>query len=206
MSTPNDPSPQNDPGAGSTGEPSQGQQPSYGSQPSYGEQPSYGQQPGYGEQPAQQPSYGEQQQPAYGSQPTPAYGQPGGQYSQQPAYTGGQYAPAPSQASNGLAIGSLVLGILSILTICLYGIGGVVLGGIGIVLAVMARKKVREGTAGQAGVAKAGLITSIVGTVLGFLALILFLVIGFTLFNASEDCDPDTMTDEQYAQCLIDNL
>lgn len=69
-------------------------------------QPPYGQQPQYPPPPPSQPGYGQPQYPP--PPPPPGYGQPAA------------YAAAPMavpQASNGLAIWSLVTGILS-LTLC----------------------------------------------------------------------------------------
>ena len=69
--------------------------------------------------------------------------------------------------SNGLGVASLVLGILSIIFIFVVQWIGLILGIIGIVLAVNARKN------NPSGVATAGLVLSIVGTVfcaLGFIA------------------------------------
>lgn len=69
--------------------------------------------------------------------------------------------------SNGLAIASLVLGIVAILFNFIgLGIVGLVLGIVGIVLGVMAKKK------NPTGMATAGLVLSIIGTVLCALILI----------------------------------
>ena len=63
--------------------------------------------------------------------------------------------------SNGLAVVSLVLGIVAIV-FSFIGLGwlGLIIGIVGIVLGVMAKKK------NPTGMAKAGLICSIIGTVL----------------------------------------
>lgn len=69
--------------------------------------------------------------------------------------------------SNGLAIASLVLGIVAILFNFIgLGIIGLILGIVGIVLGVMAKKK------NPTGMATAGLVLSIIGTVLCALILI----------------------------------
>ena len=63
--------------------------------------------------------------------------------------------------SNGLAIASLVLGIVAILFNFIgLGIVGLILGIVGIVLGVLAKKK------NPTGMATAGLVLSIIGTVL----------------------------------------
>ncbi len=69
--------------------------------------------------------------------------------------------------SNGLAIASLVLGIVSIVFsfIALYWIG-IIVGIVGIVLGVMAKKK------NPSGMATAGLVLSIIGTALCALVFI----------------------------------
>ena len=76
------------------------------------------------------------------------------------------------QQSNGKAVASLVLGILSIL--CTFGgswflygsIAGIVLGIIGIVLAVSAKKE------NPSGMATAGMVLSIVGVICSAIAAV----------------------------------
>jgi len=131
------------PGAQPTGQPPYGQQP-YGGQP-YGAPQPYGQQP-YGQQP-----YGGQ---PYGQQP----------YGQQPY---GQYTPYGTPGrhlSNGLGVTALVLGITSIFP-GLYFIG-LLLGPLAVIFAILGRKRVKRGEADNGGMATAGLITGIVGTLL----------------------------------------
>ena len=62
--------------------------------------------------------------------------------------------------SNGLAIASLVLGIVSIVFCFIIQWLGLIIGIVGIVLGVMAKKK------NPTGMATAGLVLSIIGTVL----------------------------------------
>ena len=135
-----------------------GQPPGYGQQPpsGYGQQPpsgSYGQQYGYGQQP---PSGGGHGDYAYGQQPSGAYGQPG--------Y--GAYG-APPRSTSGLAITSLVLGIVGLLFCGLTSIPGAVVGH-------MALNRIkRTGEEGQ-GMAMGGLITSYITIVLWVILWILF--------------------------------
>lgn len=96
----------------------------YGGQPGgYGQQqPGYGQQPGgYGQ--SSNPGYGQSSNPGYGpSQPGYDYGQQGYGY-QQPGYPGYQAA-----ATNGLAIASMILGILGFVTCGVTSVLAVILG------------------------------------------------------------------------------
>ena len=68
--------------------------------------------------------------------------------------------------SNGLAIASLVLGIVSIVFCFIIQWLGLIIGIVGIVLGVMAKKK------NPTGMATAGLVLSIIGTVLCALVFI----------------------------------
>jgi hypothetical protein len=118
----------------------QGDGPQYpGGQQPYPPQP-YGQQP-YGQQPYGQQSYG---QPPYG------------------------YPYAPPQRTNGLAIASMVLGIL-----WLYWIGSI----LALVFGYVARKQIRERNEGGGGMATAGIVLGWIGV--GILAVgIVFGVLG----------------------------
>ena len=78
-----------------------------------------------------------------------------------------RYTP---KGSNGMALASLILGILSIVMCCCGGFG-VILGAVGIVLAILSRGREPMETN-----AKAGLCLSIGGIVLGIVVLILAFV------------------------------
>lgn len=78
-----------------------------------------------------------------------------------PVYTDGAV-----EESKGLAIASLILGILSILC------GGGIFGIVGLILAIVAKKK------GQAGPHTIGMILSIVGLVFGLIAIIVCFAFG----------------------------
>jgi NADH:ubiquinone oxidoreductase subunit 2 (subunit N) len=93
-------------------------------------------------------------------------------YPPQPA-TGAPPGPPPMGAparTSGLAVASLVLGILSLVTCALTGIPGLITG-------FMAKQRIREsnGTEQGDGLATGGIVTSVVGLVLavGFVVLIL---------------------------------
>ena len=86
-------------------------------------------------------------------------------------------APVYSESGNsqgestpGLAIASLVMGIVSILICCCWG-GGIVLSIPGLIMGISANKKQKTG------VGTAGMICSIVGIVLNIIALIYYVVI-----------------------------
>ncbi|MDX6234069.1 MAG: hypothetical protein QOH68_3151, partial [Nocardioidaceae bacterium] len=112
--------------------------------------------PAYGQAPQGPPAYG---QPAYGQAPQgpPVYGQPA--YGQ-PAYGYG-YPPQPR--TNGKAMGSMIVGIVSI-AFCYVGL---LIGPVAIVLAVLGKKDIKRsnGTQTGGGMATAGLATGIIGTV-----------------------------------------
>ena len=135
-------------GAPQTPPPSAYGQPGYG-QPSYG-QPSYGQ-PSYG-----QPSYG---QPPYG-QPQPPYGQTppaepaGGWVQAQPGPPPGWGWGVPVQRTNGMAIASMVLGI-----IWLYWIGSV----LALVFGYVAKRQIRATGESGGGMATAGIVLGWIG-------------------------------------------
>ena len=105
-------------------------------------------------------------------QEAPATETPVNNYQDYTANVQPQVTPAATQQTenkdtNVLAIVSLVLGILSIVLGCCTGWIGALFGIGGIICAVFANKQ------GKTGLAKAGLICSIVGIVLGILITIL---------------------------------
>ena len=85
--------------------------------------------------------------------PPPQYGAPG------------PYGGAAQPKTSGMAIASLVTGILGIFPCCTIGILGI----LGIVFGILARRNIEAsgGTQKGLGLAKAGLICGIVGLVLG---------------------------------------
>jgi len=92
-------------------------------------------------------------------------------------YNDNQFNPPAPEEGKGMAIASLVLGILSILLLCLPYFS-MPLGIAGLVLAILARKK------GQGSMATTGLVLSIIGIALGILFLILA-VIGFAILDGA---------------------
>lgn len=75
---------------------------------------------------------------------------------------------APEKKADGLAIASLVLGILAIVLVCCNTYVAIVAGIVGIVLSVISKKN-----SGKSGMGTAGMICSIVGIVLAILMIIL---------------------------------
>jgi len=155
------------------------------SQPSQHGQPPYEQQ--YGQPQYGQPQYGQQQygQPQYGQ---PQYGQPGyGQqpYGAQPGYGAGYPgAPAPTE---GKALASMIVGIVSLVLACGYGIG--LLGSpVALFLGRSSMKTIdaSQGQLGGRGMAKAGFILGIIGTVLLVLTIIAVVVIVIVVVSNSD--------------------
>ncbi|NLE71293.1 MAG: CD225/dispanin family protein [Actinomycetales bacterium] len=127
-------------------------------------QPSGDQPPAYGQQP---PAYG-QQPPAYGQQP-PAYGQqPYGQGYGYSAYGQGGYAPQPvgSPPPNHL--------VWAIITILLCTIPGIV----AVIFATQVNSKWAMGdVAGAENASRQARTWSLVGTILGVLGIVVWLIL-----------------------------
>ena len=123
------------------------------------------------EQPQNQPPY---QQPQYQQ---PQYQQP--QY-QQPPYQQYQYPQMPMQstAGKGQSVAALVLGIVSAAFSMFLAVAFpinlifLVCGIVGIVLGVIGRKKSIEANGKASGLATAGFVLSIIGTVLSGLFIV----------------------------------
>ena len=153
------------PGDGQPQDPNQPPQP-----PGYG-QPYPPQQPGYGPE-----GYGQQYgQQGYGQPPPPppGYGQP--------------YPPhSPTAPNHGGALAAMIVGIVSLVLACGYGVG--LLGSP--VALWLGRKSMKEidasqGRLGGRGMAQAGFILGIVGTVLLVLFLVALAIIIPIAINAS---------------------
>ncbi|MCI8814409.1 MAG: DUF4190 domain-containing protein [Lachnospiraceae bacterium] len=118
--------------------------------------------------------------------PPPGYGRNNWQGGPPPGYGHGGYNPngngyppynAPKK-SNNMALASLLLGILSLVLCCCGGFG-VILGAVGIVLAILSRGNEPMETS-----AKVGLGLSIGGIVLGIIVLVMsFVVAGSDQFR-----------------------
>jgi len=141
---------------------------SYGPEGSYPPPPAYPSQPIY-----PPPPYGAVvPPPAYPSQPM--YGQPYGVPYPQPYAVPFPYAPPDPGA--GMAVASLVLGIVSLVFTALFFCGGLfvapITGILGIIFGILGRKSTR-----QHGSAIAGLIMSIIAVAITGVAIALYIVI-----------------------------
>lgn len=132
------------------------------------DQPQYPSYPG-DETPPSSPS---PSPPPYGqAPPPPSYGQGPGGYPPQ-----GYGYQAPPRSSTKAVLG-LVLGIVSIVFCYL----GLLIGPVAIVLSVMARREIAAAPAGSirgAGMATAGLVTGIIGTVVWAAVIALLVAVG----------------------------
>jgi len=77
--------------------------------------------------------------------------------------------PAAPPTTSGLAIGSLICGILGFFTLGITGFIGVILGHIG-----LSKIKKSAGAIGGSGLAVAGLVTSYIGIVIFFIVVVVF--------------------------------
>ncbi len=206
-------SPQYGQGQYSQGQYGQGQQDPYGAGQYGGGQ--YGQsqygQSQHSQDPYSQGQYGQGQQGQYGQgaygagqygQDPYSQGQHGGQgypaQYQQGQYDMGQYGAKPQ--GTGLGIAALILGIVSLLT-CWFVLG-LVPGLVGLVLGIVAVRKLGR----TPGASKAVPIVGIVLSVLGILASIFFLVIFGALLGefgpAMEACNQFSSDPTAFQQCL----
>jgi MFS family permease len=86
------------------------------------------------------------------------------------------YGP-PQRPTDGLAIASLIVSCLSVLTLCGYGVGGLI-GAVGAILGHVARRRIRQSGAQGDGLALAGVIVGWITTAIGLLA-VAFIVVFF---------------------------
>jgi hypothetical protein len=96
------------------------------------------------------------------------------------AYPGSQ--PPRSSSSAGLAIASMVVGILSIPCFCAWYIA-IPLGVIGIILGIIAKGQADRGEAGGRGMAVAGIACGSIGVLLALIMAIIFFTAGPALQN-----------------------
>ncbi|MEU6813863.1 DUF4190 domain-containing protein [Streptomyces sp. NPDC046860] len=125
--------------------------------------------------------------------PTPqGYPAPHG-YPQPSAYgwPGGPMGPVP-QNSAGTA--AMVLGILSVVLFCLYGVFSIALGVIAVVLGFKGRNRADRGEATNRSQAQAGIVLGAIGTVVG-LATLAFMIVMYFLVAGADRPDDDWDSD-----------
>ena len=110
---------------------------------------------------------------------------PGGYGTTPQAYPG--FTPPPAGRGNGLAAGSLVVGLVALVA-ALTLFGGAILGIAAVMMGFVARRRVKRGEATGGGVALAGIVVGFIATVASL--LIIWLALGTGLFN------------EDYQHCL----
>jgi hypothetical protein len=97
----------------------------------------------------------------------------------------GYQAPQPQQ-SQGLAIGALVCGIISIVTVCLWFLA-IPLGIVAVILGIVGKGKAQRGEAGGQGLAKTGMILGVIGVALSLiLHIALFAGVSFLGSHAEQ--------------------
>lgn len=98
----------------------------------------------------------------------------------------GGFGGAPAQPNNGLAIASLIVGIISLVMFWLCGLG--IIGGIvAVVLGVLGRNKSKQLNGTGAGAAMGGIVTGAIALVVSAVFLVVVVVAG----NASDGIDSD---------------
>jgi Domain of unknown function (DUF4190) len=128
--------------------------------------------PGYPPYPPPPPQY---YSPQYsGTYPPPTGPYPGG-YPPPPPMPYGGYGPTPEGTKNGLGLGALISGLLSV-PAAFTVIGGILLGLVAIVLGLLGHGRARRGEASNGGLA-------IAGVVLGVLGIILSVVLAITAWG-----------------------
>jgi hypothetical protein len=104
---------------------------------------------------------------------------PGGYVPPQAAYG----YPGASRPTDGMAIASLILGIVAFPGLCCYGIAGIVFGVTALILGRVSLRKIRasSGAIGGSGLAQAGWICGLVATILGVIIggfYLIFIILG----------------------------
>ncbi|MGW3339328.1 DUF4190 domain-containing protein [Streptomyces sp. NPDC001009] len=142
--------------------------------------------------PAPPVGYGYPSHPGYPNPqgyPTPQ-GYPASQGYPQPPAFGWPGAPMGPVPQNNAGTAAMVLGILSIVLFCLYGIPSIVLGVVAVVLGVQGRRRADRGEATNRSQAQAGFVLGIIGIVVG-LAIVAFFIGLFAFVAHKEDSRPD---------------
>ncbi len=88
-------------------------------------------------------------------------------------------AATTNQPTDAKAVVALVMGILSIVGCCCYGLG-IIPAIVGLILSILSKKKA------PSGIATAALVCSIIGLVLSVIAIIYFVFVFVTVANSPE--------------------
>lgn len=96
--------------------------------------------------------------------------------------------PLDARTNSGMAVASMILGIVSVIGCMAYGVLSIICGPLAIWFSIKAKRAIREDRAARSsgGMATAGLVCGIVGTVIGglyFLVMVVF--VGLAIFAAS---------------------
>ncbi|HEY9439203.1 MAG TPA: DUF4190 domain-containing protein, partial [Streptomyces sp.] len=91
------------------------------------------------------------------------------------------WGPAPA---NGLGVAALVLGIVSVVGFCMWGLA-IVPGVIALILGIIGRGRAKRGEATNGGMALAGIILGSIGMAIGA-AFLAFLIYGITQSDGSD--------------------
>lgn len=117
------------------------------------------------------PQYSNYQDNTANLQPTPNYNNDNG-----------------SGKASGIQVASMVLGILSIVFSCCYGVPGLIMGIIGLICGIKGNSE------GKNGIGTAGIVCSIIGLIFSVIMLIYFIAVGFAFFDLFNN-NPDAMND-----------
>ncbi|WP_307798861.1 DUF4190 domain-containing protein [Streptomyces beijiangensis] len=126
--------------------------------------------------------------PGYGYPSYPSAPQAPGGYPGYPGYGGqGGWNTMQQAPTNGFGIAGMVLGILSVVIFCAWGIG-IVLGVLALIFGILGRKRANRGEASNGGMALAGIILGSIGIVVSS-AFLGFIIWAVANDNGSDD-DP----------------
>ena len=108
-------------------------------------------------------------------------------------------ATRPPSAKRGLAVASLVLGILAVLgcLVPLLNVGSILLGLVGVVLGFVAMRAAARRRAGGRGLAVTGLVLSVLAIVV---AIVVNVLAGAAVSSISDSVEQQEIADEQAAQ------
>src|SRR3954468_19304952 len=117
-----------------------------------------------------------------------------------------QPSEAPPRApANGMGTAALVLGILAVLFGFLLAPLGAVLGIVAVILGIAGRKRFRLGMATNGGAATAGIVTGVIGFLIGALITATIGVVIFQHGDTIKKCSQET-TQQARQSCINQNL